>query len=354
MTSATLDPVKRWFKDRLPISSTQFRELTNEPVPNHMKRWWFALGGTPAYLFVVQIVTGILLAFYYSAAPEAAYESVRYITQEAAYGWFIRGVHKWGATLMIAAVIMHQMRVFFTGAYRKPREINWMVGMCLLVCTLMIGFTGYSLLFEQLSFWGATVGANITDTVPVVGSFMKNMMLAGDAYNQRTLARFYVLHAAVLPVTMILLLVVHIFIIRMQGVTELKFEGDKRGDEGTFSFFPDHLYTELILGLCLMILLAALATISPVVMGPRADPLVTPEVIKPEWFFYVAFRWLKLFTGTAAVLSMGLIVFAMFTWPFIDATIRRRTRFQEASVWIGVVAVITIIGMTIWEALVAH
>ncbi len=348
------NPITRWVTERLPISPAQFRELTNEPVPNHMKRWWFALGGTPAYLFVVQIVTGILLAFYYSASPATAYESVRYITEEAAFGWFIRGIHKWAATLMIAAVIMHQMRVFFTGAYRKPREINWMVGMGLLMCTLGIGFTGYSLVFEQLSYWGATVGANITDTVPFVGGFLKNMMLAGDAYNARTLARFYILHAAVLPVTLILLLIGHIFIIRTQGVTEFEFAGETKTADKTFNFFPDHLYTEVILGLCLMILLSALATLSPAVMGPRADPLTTPEVIKPEWFFYVAFRWLKFFSSTVAVLSMGLIVFTMFTWPFIDALIRRKTKYQEASVWIGVVAVLAIIGMTVWEALVTH
>jgi hypothetical protein len=114
--------------------------------------------------FVVQIVTGILLAFYYQPSPATAYESVRYITEEASYGWYLRGLHKWGATLMIAAVVLHQMRVFFTGAYRRPRELNWMVGMTLLVCTLMLGFTGYSLVFEQLSYWGATVGANISDT----------------------------------------------------------------------------------------------------------------------------------------------------------------------------------------------
>ncbi|NJL29528.1 MAG: DUF4405 domain-containing protein, partial [Thermoanaerobaculia bacterium] len=114
--------LSRWFTDRLPISGRQFRELTNEPVPYHLKRWWFALGGTPAYLFIVQIVTGILLAFYYEASPSTAYESVRYITQEAAYGWFLRSVHKWAATLMIAAVILHQMRVYFTGAYRNARD----------------------------------------------------------------------------------------------------------------------------------------------------------------------------------------------------------------------------------------
>ncbi|MCH7666567.1 MAG: cytochrome bc complex cytochrome b subunit [Acidobacteria bacterium] len=346
--------VGSWITDRLPVSGEQFRELTNEPVPHHLKRWWFALGGTPAYLFVVQIFTGILLAFYYEAAPATAYESVRYITEEAAFGWFIRSVHKWAATLMIAAVILHQMRVYFTGAYRKPREINWMVGMLLLICTLMTGFTGYSLVYEQLSFWGATVGANMTDSVPVIGGFLKNMMLAGESYNQRTLSRFFIIHAAVLPVTMVALITVHIMIIRLQGVTEFKFKDEGDGEDKTFNFFPDHLYTELIIGLVVMVVLSALATISPATMGPPADPLTTPEIIKPEWFFYVAFRWLKLFTGTAAILSMGFIVFIMFAWPFVDAQIRRRTRFQEASVWIGIVGVLAIIGMTVWEAVVKH
>src|SRR5512134_1478462 len=332
-----------WIRERLPVSGSALRELTNEPVPNHMKRWWFALGGTPAYLFVVQIVTGILLAFYYEPAPATAYQSVKYITDEAVFGWYIRSVHKWAATLMIAAVVLHQMRVYFTGAYRKPREINWMVGMTILLCTLVTGFTGYSLVYEQLSYWGATVGANIADNVPFVGRFTKQMLLGGDFYNDRTLSRFFILHAAVLPVTMLLLVALHITIIRLQGVTEFRFEDEPEGKPGHFNFFPDHFYTELIIGLTLMILLSALAVILPATLGPHADPLSTPEVIKPEWFFYVAFRWLKLFSGTAAVLSMGLVIFTMYAWPFIDAFLRRRLKASEASVWIGIGGVAAII-----------
>lgn len=343
-----------WVRERLPISGDRLQTLTNEPVPNHMKRWWFALGGTPAYLFVVQIVTGILLAFYYEPAPATAYQSVKYITDEAVFGWYIRSVHKWAATLMIAAVVLHQMRVYFTGAYRKPREINWMVGMTILLCTLLTGFTGYSLVYEQLSFWGATVGANIADSVPLVGSALKRMVLAGDVYNERTLSRFFILHAAVLPVALVGLVAIHILIIRLQGVSELRFEDEKKEEKKYFNFFPDHLLMELILGLSLMILLSALATVLPATLGPPADPLTTPEVIKPEWFFYVAFRWLKLFSGTAAVLSMGLVVFTMYAWPFIDDFLRRRLRASEASVWIGIGGVAAIIGLTIWEAVVAH
>ncbi len=342
-----------WIRERVPITGSELRELTNEPVPNHLKRWWWCLGGTPAYLFAVQIVTGILLAIYYAPAPETAYESVRYITEEAAFGWYVRGLHKWAATLMVAAVVLHQMRVYFTGAYRKPREPNWLVGMCLLVCTLLVGFTGYSLVYEQLSYWGATVGANIADSVPLVGNFAKQMLLAGEVYNERTLSRFFIVHAAVLPAAMVALLALHITLIRLQGVTEFHFADEDRSKPEHFSFFPDHLLTELAIGLVLMILLSVLATVLPVTMGPKADPLTTPEIIKPEWFFYVAFRWLKLFSGTFAVLSTGFIVFVMFAWPFIDAWLRRK-RPSEASVWIGIAGALAIIGLTIWEAAVAH
>lgn len=346
--------IGQWFADRIPISGDQLRELTNEPVPNHLKRWWFCLGGTPAYLFVVQIFTGILLAFYYQPAPETAYDSIRYITQEATFGWYIRSIHKWAATLMIAAVILHQMRVFFTAAYRRPREINWVIGMSLLMCTLMTGFTGYSLVFEQLSYWGATVGGNICDAVPIVGSTIKEMLLAGETYNDKTLSRFYILHAAVLPTTITLLVAIHITFIRLHGVTELQFEDEKADAPKHFNFFPDHILSELTIGLVLMIILSALATILPAEMGPRADPLSTPEHIKPEWFFYVSFRWLKLFSLTFAVLSTGFIVGAMFVWPWIDSFLVRVTKNEDISIYIGIIATFLLIGLTVWEAFAAH
>jgi len=349
-----MEAFRQWWNSRVPISGEQLRTLTNEPVPNHLKRWWFCLGGTPAYLFIIQIITGILLAFYYQPTAATAYASVEAITREVSFGWYFRSLHKWAATFMIAAVILHQTRVYFTGAYRAPRELNWVVGMGLLLCTLGLGFTGYSLVFEQLSYWGATVGANICDNVPVVGGVMKRMILGGEVYSARTLPRLYIAHAAVLPATMMLLLAIHVVLIRLHGITELKFRNEPEESADHFNFFPDHVYTELIIGLVLMIVLSALATIQPAGLGPKADPLSTPEVIKPEWFFFASFRWLKLFSVTFAVLSMGLIVCAMIVWPWIDAVIRRITRCEHVSVWIGVVVSLTIIGMTAYEAFVEH
>ncbi|MCY4643933.1 MAG: cytochrome bc complex cytochrome b subunit [Bacteriovoracales bacterium] len=346
--------LKGWFQERLPVSGEQIRELTNEPVPNHMKHWWFCLGGTPAFLFLLQIVTGILLSFYYSPSTLTAYESVKYISESVPYGHYIRGLHKWGATFFIASIILHQMRVYFSGAYRYPREINWMIGMCILLCSTVLGFTGYSLIYEQLSFWGATVGANIADSIPFIGPLMKKVLLGGEAYNANTINRFFILHAAVLPCVLAVLLFIHISILRIQGISELEFSSDKKQKNKVFNFFPDHLFTEIIMALILMILLSALTTLFPAHLGEKANPLITPEMIKPEWYFYTVFRWLKLFSGTFAVLSTGFIIFLMFSWPFIDSWFRRKTKYQEASVWIGLFSVLIIISLTAWEALVVH
>jgi ubiquinol-cytochrome c reductase cytochrome b subunit/cytochrome b6 len=142
--------------------------------------------------------------------------------------------------------------------------------------------------------------------------------------------------------------------IRLHGVSEMRFEDEAEDKPHSFSFFPDHLYTELIIGLSLLIILTTLAVAVPAHLGPPADPLSTPEIIKPEWFFYVAFRWLKLFSGTAAVISMGAVVVTMFAWPWIDGAIRKRNPNSELSVYFGILAVLAIIGLTVWEAVVAH
>ncbi|NGX42326.1 MAG: Cytochrome b6 [Chlamydiae bacterium] len=343
-----------WFSQRFSISGKDVQETFNEPLPGHMRHWWFCLGGAPMYLFFIQLITGILLCFYYETSATKAYESVRYITENVSFGWYIRNTHKWGATLMVAAVILHQIRVFFTGAYRKPRELNWIIGMLLLTCTLMLGFTGYSLVYEQLSYWGVTVSANITESIPIIGPTLKNFMLGGEQYNEYTLSRFFIIHAAILPVAVCLLVAIHIGIARIQGISNLQFKRPTPEDEKPFNLIPDHLYTELIVGLVIMVIITVLATVFPAPLGPKADPTTTPEVIKPEWFFFTMYRWLKLFSRTTALLSSGAIILIMFAWPFIDASIRKRTRFKEASVWIGIFVVFCIVFLTMWEALVEH
>ena len=259
-----------WLRVRVPVSAEAIRAAGSEPVPGHMKLWWFALGGTPAALFFGQLATGLLLCVYYQPEPSHAWESVKQITNQIPYGWWIRSLHKWGANLMILAVSLHLMRVFFTGAYRKPREVNWLVGASLFVLTLFLGFTGYSLVYEQLSFWGATVAANITEAVPIIGPGLARTLRGGELVGAGTLSRFFILHAAVMPGLVIALVAVHIFLVRAHGVTEFPMRGEPHPKQ--FPFVPHHLLTEISVGLVLLIVATCLSTLLPVELGPRVDP----------------------------------------------------------------------------------
>jgi ubiquinol-cytochrome c reductase cytochrome b subunit/cytochrome b6 len=347
----------RWLQRRVPIDLEALRYYSNEPVPNHLKHWWWCLGGTPAMLFTVQAVTGILLSFYYVPDPSQAYESIERIRQAVPFGWFLRGLHRWSSNLMIAAVILHMMRVYFTGAYRKPRELNWMIGFGLLGVTLFFGFTGYSLVYEQLSYWGATVAGNLTESVPLLGPYLARLLRGGEMVGDNTLTRFFILHVGILPALMTLLLGAHVLLFRLHGVTEFEFESASlraRDDNRTFPFFPDHIMTEVIIGLGLAFVLTCLAVIFPVGLAEKANPFVTPAHIKPEWYFFWTFRWLKLTGLTFAVLSIGFVGFLALVWPFIDAAIRHRRPTSEFSVKIGVVAVLALVALTLWEAIATH
>lgn len=346
--SSLTTSTKNWFKERFPVDQQVLISMGSEPVPGHLKRWWWCLGGTPAYLFIIQCVTGVLLTFYYVPTPEEAYESVQLITDEIRFGWYIRSLHKWSSNLMIVALLFHMMRVFFTGAYRKPREGNWILGCLLLFVTLGFGFSGYSLIYEQLSYWGATVAGNILEAVPLVGSQLADFLRGGPYVGSNMLTRLFVFHIGALPTIMVLLLLAHLLLMRAHGVSELG--SPAKRDMVRFPFIPDHLLTEIGIAMFLMFLLSFLAIVFPVGMGPKADPLITPEHIKPEWYFFWAFRWLKLVPDQVAVVTQGIFLGIFVAWPFVDAWIRRKRPKSETSVWIGMCIVGFLLTLTVWEA----
>lgn len=352
-TASTAEKAKKRLGELFPVDWELIRHAGAEPVPFHLKKWWFALGGTPMYLFLVQLATGIMLTFYYVPSAEQAYGSVAEITQQVRFGWFIRSLHMWSANFMIIAVFLHMFRVLFTRAYRFPRQLNWMVGFLLLGITLTFGFTGYSLIYEQLSFWGATVAANLAEAVPLIGPVIGDFLRGGPEVGPNTLTRFYVLHIGVLPTLAFVLLFLHVYLIRTHGVTELHFEDEPKRGEGSqfFRFWPDHVTTELVIGVLLMYLLTILALVFPAELGEPADPTVTPDHIKPEWYFYFNFRLLKLFSLQASVLLTLFIGGVAFFWPFIDGWIERKTRHADRIVVaVGVLAVLAFLVLTVWEA----
>ncbi len=337
--------------EMFPFDWQLIQHAGSEPVPYHLKKWWFCLGGTVMYLFFVQIITGIMLTFYYVPSPEQAYASIVAITTEIRFGWFIRSVHKWSSNLMIVAVFLHMLRVFFSGAYRHPRQLNWMVGFGLLATTLTFGFTGYSLVYEQLSYWGATVGANLAEATPLIGTYIASFMRGGSEVGANMLTRLFILHVMVLPVAAFTLVGFHVLLIRLQGVTELQFEGEEVPEEQRFFlFWPDHVTTELILGVLLMYILTILALVFPAGLGPEANPLVTPAHIKPEWFFYFSFRLLQLTSLQVSVVLTGAIGGIALFWPFIEEVLVKKLKMpKDMSIVIGVLAFLGFLILTVWE-----
>jgi quinol-cytochrome oxidoreductase complex cytochrome b subunit len=336
-----------WIQSRIPVSPETLRHASNEPVPGHMKLWWFALGGTPAMLFGGQIATGLLLCVYYQPTIDHAWESVKHITFNVPYGWWVRSLHAWGANLMIAGVALHLMRVFFTGAYRKPRELNWVIGATLFILTLVLGFTGYSLVYEQLSYWGATVATNITEAVPILGPLMAQVLRGGSSIGEATMSRFFILHAAILPSLLLLLVFAHIGLVRLHGVTPFPVKGEP--EPRYYQFFPDHFQKEIIVGLSLITFVTCLTIMFPIGLGQHADPLTTPAHIKPEWYFYFTFRWLKMSSLMAGVLGTGAAAGLMVGWPFVDAQIRKRWPGSEISMVFGAAAIVVFLVLTLIE-----
>jgi ubiquinol-cytochrome c reductase cytochrome b subunit/cytochrome b6 len=248
--------------------------------------------------------------------------------------------------------MLHMLRVFFTAAYRHPRQLNWCVGFLLLGTTLTFGFTGYSLVYEQLSFWGATVATNLAEAVPLVGPWIAYFLRGGPEVGENTLTRFFVLHIGVLPTVAFILIAIHILLVRLHGVTELYFEGETVPEEKHhFQFWPDHATTEILIGVVLMYLLTILALVFPAGLGEPANPSETPLHIKPEWYFYFNFRLLKLTSlKLSVVLTMAIGAIA-FLWPFIEEWFARRWRFSDrVPVTLGVLAFLIFLLLTVWEA----
>jgi len=340
---------KSWLKQSFPINQEALISISSEPIPNHLRRWWWALGGTPLILFMIQVLTGILLIFYYVPDPEKAYDSVNYITYSAKFGWFIRSIHHWASNLMIAALLLHMIRVFFTRTYRAPREINWMFGVVLFLLTLMFGFTGYSLVYEQMSYWAMKVGTGIAAATPFIGHWISDFMKGGSEIGQNTLTRFFLFHVVILPFLAVMAIATHVYLIRTLGVSDLEFKLDINKTRKTFPFFPDHVYTELIIVTVVMSILIALSLLFPVSLGDRANPNVTPLHIKPEWYFYPVFRWLKITNLEVGILGPIFFILILFLWPFLDRFFERYMPDKELGFWIGIAGMITINVFLLWE-----
>jgi len=207
-----------WLDDRLGLTGI-YRTVLDRKVPK--VNWAFTLGSATLFLVVLQGVTGVFLTVYYVPHPDQAYDSINYIMNDVAFGWLIRGLHHWGATLMVVTIVLHMLRTFFHAAYKYPREITWVTGVLLLLVALGMGFTGYLLPWNQRAYWATTVGTSIAGTVPWVGPIIEQALRGGTDLSTLTLTRFFSAHIWMLPAALLGLVGVHLYLVIRLGISHM-------------------------------------------------------------------------------------------------------------------------------------
>jgi cytochrome b6 len=334
--------VDAWVDERIDLSG--LRELIrHKVVPVHRHSIWYYFGGMTLFLFIIQVCTGILLLLYYRPSAEQAFESVQFIMTEVQFGWLIRSIHSWSANLMIATLMVHLFSVYFTRAYRKPRELTWISGMFLFGIALTFGFSGYLLPWNTLAYFATKVGTDVAGQVPVVGRLITRVLRGGEDVTGATLSRFYGIHVAVLPLLTTGILGLHLFLVQKQGMSvPPEIERDGRAIP-TMPFVPNFLLRDLVGWLSALAVLGALAAYFPWELGVKADPFApAPAGIRPEWYFMYMFQTLKYLPAKigpldgemVGVLGFGLGGLFLFMVPFLD----RKTAQGEKSplfFWIG-------------------
>lgn len=254
----------------------------------------FGLGLICFYLFIIEWVTGVYLMFYYKPTTAGAYGSILNLQYVVAFGRVMRNLHRWGAEAMVAAVILHMCRVFYTGSYKPPREFNWVLGVLLLFFTLALSFTGYLLPWDQLAFWAITVGTNIASYAPLVGPRLRYLLLGGSTVGGASLLRFYTLHVLAIPTIAVLLINYHIWRVNRDGGLAHPHENDEpmsdeesaaAADRATVHTFPAVAYAELILFMVLLALLTAVSIVFNAPLEQHANPLQPNNPSKAPWYF---------------------------------------------------------------------
>src|SRR4051794_8755161 len=222
--AGTLDQLKEggisavdWVDERTSLTGG-LRWLMFRKVPKGTN-WFYTLGSATMFAFLSQAVTGVFLAMYYRPSATEAYASVQHINDEVFLGLLVRGMHKWGATVMVVLIFLHMGRTFFFGAYKYPRELNWIIGVVLVILTMVMALTGYLLPFDQRSFWATVVAANITGTGPIVGPYLADFLRGGAEFGATTLSRFYAIHMLLVPGLIAALIGAHLFLVAKLGTT---------------------------------------------------------------------------------------------------------------------------------------
>jgi quinol-cytochrome oxidoreductase complex cytochrome b subunit len=328
----------------------------------HMKPRWYpksvtkfsytlALGWFSAFLAVVLGITGFILMFFYTPSTRLAYYDILNLVGNVPFGLLLRNLHRLGAELMVAIVMLHMLRVYFTGSYKQPRSFNWTVGLILLLVTWLFSYSGYLLPWDQLAYWAVTIGTSMVEAIPVVGTQLQQLLLGSASVGQSALIRFYALHVIILPLALIFLFGVHYHKVVRQGISKPpSVEAGEREDKKRIAFLPDIFSRETMW--VMVVLLAMVVSVMTFFQAPledHADPNLTPLHSTAPWYFLWVQGLIKLpdiFGGIIegkfiyGVIIPGLVIGLLFLVPYIDRNPSRRPQDRKLAIGIGIVAII--------------
>jgi len=339
--------VANWLADRLGLPP-RWLEMLDKPLPRGVG-WLNTLGSTLLLYLVVQVVTGIALAFYYAPSTAEAHGSVTYIRERVLFGRLVHSLHHYGASAVVLVLAFHLLRVFWHAAYKPPRELTWIIGVLLLGLVLGFAFTGYLLPWDQKAYWATVVSAEIVESVPLVGPPLKRVLLGGEEVGPATLTHFFALHALVFPLLLYALIGVHLFLVWRKGPTP---PGRAVGEDGPPGgrFLTDQLLKDAVAMAVAFALLFAVAWLRPAGLEPRADPTDDAYVPRPEWYFLWLFELLKYVPGALkSVAGAGVPLAALLlllALPWLDRGGQRRAAARRAVLGGGVASLVVVAALT--------
>jgi ubiquinol-cytochrome c reductase cytochrome b subunit len=322
-----------WLDARLQVGAV-IQETAEHSVPRETASWFYVFGSAAFVVFMLQIVTGIMLALIYVPSAGEAWNSLQTLNHQVALGWFIRALHGWGSDFMVAIVLIHMVQVFLFGAYKYPRELTWIVGVFLLLVTLGMAFTGQVLRFDQDAYWGLGIGASIASRVPVMGPPIVNLMLGGPIIAGATLSRFFALHVFVIPGLLIALVAVHLLMVIKLGINEWPMPGrvvrkatyikdyHALTKKDGIPFVPGAVYKDLFFGGIILLSVAACAIyFGPFGPSGPPDPTIIQTAPRPDFFFlwlYAVLSFLPPAMETPALLiGPVLVILGLLLLPFV-------------------------------------
>lgn len=334
-----------WLDVRLKLTSLG-HTLLDEPIPGGGS-WIYVFGSVTLFLFCLQATTGMFLALYYVPSPDAAYDTVLFIQHEVPFGWFVRGLHHWGASAVIVVVGLHLLQVYLYGAYKRPRELMWMVGVGLLLLMMAFGFTGYLLPWDQNAYWATQVGTNMVASVPVIGDVLVRVLRGGATLGALTLSRFFAVHTLFLPALIVCGIAGHLFILRRVGPAG-PWDAEQ-AQQRSEPFYPRQVAMDAMVMLGVFLLVAVLAWTVEFPLADRADPADHAFTPVPEWYFLFFYQFLKYMSGPLEPLATwvlpGLFILGLLLLPLIDRNLERRPSSRPIALASGVAFLIVVFAL---------